>query len=153
MKKMKKYENGGLAAGEEKLMPKGSGVNKQTTKAQFAYGPDDEYDKKRNSRIADIEKEYRSEGREEGMRRQGKANLASMPVALMQRAGHFVGDKVDDLDAYASKKLGMAERGARKSGLRQGLKDEGYKAGGKVSSASKRADGCAVKGKTKGKMV
>lgn len=28
-----------------------------------------------------------------------------------------------------------------------------YKAGGKVSSASKRADGCAVKGKTKGKIV
>ena len=27
------------------------------------------------------------------------------------------------------------------------------KAGGKVSSASKRADGCCVKGKTKGKMV
>ena len=28
-----------------------------------------------------------------------------------------------------------------------------YKAGGSVSSASKRADGCAVKGKTRGKMV
>lgn len=28
-----------------------------------------------------------------------------------------------------------------------------FKKGGKVSSASKRADGCAVKGKTKGKMV
>jgi hypothetical protein len=28
-----------------------------------------------------------------------------------------------------------------------------YKAGGKVSSASKRADGCAVKGKTKGRIV
>jgi hypothetical protein len=28
-----------------------------------------------------------------------------------------------------------------------------YKSGGKVSSASKRADGCAVKGKTKGRMV
>ena len=28
-----------------------------------------------------------------------------------------------------------------------------YKTGGKVSSASKRADGCAIKGKTKGKMV
>jgi hypothetical protein len=28
-----------------------------------------------------------------------------------------------------------------------------YKAGGKVSSASKRADGCCVKGKTKGRMV
>jgi hypothetical protein len=31
--------------------------------------------------------------------------------------------------------------------------DAGYKKGGKVSSASKRADGCAVKGKTKGRMV
>ena len=29
----------------------------------------------------------------------------------------------------------------------------GMKKGGKVSSASKRADGCAVKGKTKGKIV
>ena len=28
-----------------------------------------------------------------------------------------------------------------------------YKAGGQVSSASKRADGCAVKGKTRGRMV
>jgi hypothetical protein len=28
-----------------------------------------------------------------------------------------------------------------------------YKAGGKVSSASSRADGCAVKGKTKGRML
>jgi hypothetical protein len=29
----------------------------------------------------------------------------------------------------------------------------GMKTGGKVSSASKRADGCAVRGKTKGKIV
>jgi len=29
----------------------------------------------------------------------------------------------------------------------------GLKAGGKVSSASKRADGCAQRGKTKGRMV
>ena len=29
----------------------------------------------------------------------------------------------------------------------------GMKKGGKVSSASKRADGCAIRGKTKGKMV
>ena len=30
---------------------------------------------------------------------------------------------------------------------------KGYKKGGKVSSASKRADGCAQRGKTKGRMV
>ena len=29
----------------------------------------------------------------------------------------------------------------------------GMKAGGKVSSASKRADGCAVRGKTKGRII
>jgi len=32
-------------------------------------------------------------------------------------------------------------------------KKVGMKKGGKVSSASKRADGCATKGKTRGKMV
>lgn len=32
-------------------------------------------------------------------------------------------------------------------------KDMGFKSGGKVSSASRRADGCASKGKTRGKMV
>jgi len=31
--------------------------------------------------------------------------------------------------------------------------DENYKKGGKVSSASKRADGCATKGKTKGRII
>jgi hypothetical protein len=37
----------------------------------------------------------------------------------------------------------------------RGLGPGGMKEGGKVktSSASKRADGCAIKGKTKGKMV
>lgn len=33
------------------------------------------------------------------------------------------------------------------------IKKPSYKAGGKVSSASSRADGCAQRGKTKGKMV
>ena len=33
------------------------------------------------------------------------------------------------------------------------LSRRAYKKGGKVSSASSRADGCAVKGKTKGRMV
>ena len=31
--------------------------------------------------------------------------------------------------------------------------DKPFKAGGKISSASKRADGCAIKGKTKGRMI
>ena len=35
----------------------------------------------------------------------------------------------------------------------QAAKQPGMKKGGKASSASKRADGCAVKGKTRGRIV
>ena len=74
------------------------------------------------------------------------------------------------LPALASGKFGDENRGFA-MGLLPGLmykrdrkddkKDDanpaatqpGMKKGGKVSSASKRADGCAVKGKTKGRMV
>ena len=53
-----------------------------------------------------------------------------------------------------------AAKGLRNYGrmYKQGLgmkpsTDYEYKKGGKISSASKRADGCCIKGKTKGKMV
>ena len=36
---------------------------------------------------------------------------------------------------------------------RKKISDMGYKKGGPVGSASKRADGCCIKGKTRGKMV
>ena len=36
---------------------------------------------------------------------------------------------------------------------RKKIADMGYKAGGSVGSASKRADGCAQRGKTKGRMI
>ena len=35
----------------------------------------------------------------------------------------------------------------------EAYKDAGFKRGGSVSSASKRADGCAIKGKTKGRIL
>ena len=36
---------------------------------------------------------------------------------------------------------------------RKKISDMGYAKGGSVGSASKRADGCCIKGKTRGKMV
>ena len=45
---------------------------------------------------------------------------------------------------------------AARKGMEEGRMDAmgtAYKKGGSVSSASKRADGCATKGKTKGKMI
>jgi hypothetical protein len=47
-----------------------------------------------------------------------------------------------------------AAREAREvDGMRSGGRVKKYASGGSVSSASKRADGCAVKGKTRGKFV
>lgn len=53
--------------------------------------------------------------------------------------------------SVGSGKSGGGGAGGDFSGMK-GL-DKPFKAGGKVSSASKRADGCAIKGKTKGRMV
>jgi hypothetical protein len=46
-----------------------------------------------------------------------------------------------------------AKRDAKDARDRKKISDMGYKSGGKVSSASSRADGCATKGKTKGTMI
>lgn len=78
-----------------------------------------------------------------------------------EKAAKKVRDKLDETKENLETK---AEGMALKSGLigkkySQEYEDEkrresrGMKEGGKVSSASKRADGCAVRGKTKGKMV
>ena len=54
---------------------------------------------------------------------------------------------------------GFGQPIARVPGMKKGgsvknkTSSKTYKSGGSVSSASKRADGCAVKGKTRGKMV
>lgn len=46
-----------------------------------------------------------------------------------------------------------AKQDAKDAADRKKISDMGYKKGGSVSSASKRADGCCTKGKTRGKMV
>ncbi len=74
--------------------------------------------------------------------------------------GMSTGDYFSDLDEAQDKaaQMNADERRKAKSEERkpvvEGLKKAvGMKSGGKVSSASKRADGCAVRGKTKGRMV
>jgi len=52
----------------------------------------------------------------------------------------------------AKKRSDSVERKANK-GENTNAAGDSYKKGGKVSSASKRADGCCVKGKTRGRMV
>jgi hypothetical protein len=53
-----------------------------------------------------------------------------------------------------SKSLTNTEYAPEKKDPRDAVRGQrGYAAGGKVSSASSRADGCATKGKTKGTMI
>ena len=54
----------------------------------------------------------------------------------------------ETLDKGLAKAAGKTEKGILNTRL-----SKDYKKGGSVSSASKRADGCAVKGKTKGRIV
>ena len=53
-----------------------------------------------------------------------------------------------NFDAIQEARQDAADANARKK-----ISDMGYKKGGSVGSASKRADGCCIKGKTRGKMV
>ena len=52
---------------------------------------------------------------------------------------------------YAAKDAKLTD--TIKSGVKKVRGMLGLKSGGSVSSASKRADGCAIKGKTRGRMV
>ena len=57
-------------------------------------------------------------------------------------------------DAAYTKSLTTTEYAPMKKDPRDAVRGQkGYAKGGKVSSASSRADGCAVKGKTRGTMI
>jgi hypothetical protein len=64
-------------------------------------------------------------------------------------------DKARDFVKQGKAAFGPSGGGGGGGGMPKMNRDitKNYKAGGKVSSASKRADGCAVKGKTKGRIV
>lgn len=76
------------------------------------------------------------------------AVIADNPKILqgMGLVGNLAYNKIEDREERKRREAEMA-------GGAPAVPQPGMKKGGKVSSASKRADGCAVKGKTRGKMV
>ena len=57
-------------------------------------------------------------------------------------------------EPFAARKAATAERMSKSRSGKLGTQGVyGMKAGGSVSSASRRGDGCAIRGKTKGRMV
>jgi len=113
---------------------------------------------------------YRSQVEETGMtpeeRSEAVGNLA-LGAAAMLPAGRVVrglktakrrydiGKRVDAMTEPQQKTAFLrAAREAREvDGMRRGGSVKKYAGGGSVSSASKRADGCAQRGKTRGKFV
>ena len=79
---------------------------------------------------------------------QEKDEAKAMQVAQAQA-------QAKEAESKAMQKQKMAAKARvprpQQAGTEGGYK--GYAKGGKVSSASKRADGCAIKGKTKGRMI
>jgi hypothetical protein len=93
-----------------------------------------------------------------------KVGVTALGVPAAMMAGEMISDlregqvsksertsKRDEDKKRLKDKMGKDEpTGSGKESL---SKERNYKKGGMVSSASKRADGCAVRGKTKGRMV
>jgi hypothetical protein len=79
-----------------------------------------------------------------------------VPEKKYDEMGMYVPEKkYDGMGMYVpTKKTAGSKSSTEAPDLHKLVKQStGMKSGGKVSSASKRADGCAVRGKTKGKMV
>jgi hypothetical protein len=85
-----------------------------------------------------------------GMLGVGPALVADNPKLLqgMGLVGNLAYNKIEDRE---EKKRREAQAGMVPG--QGGQAPMPMKKGGKVSSASKRADGCAIKGKTRGRMV
>lgn len=78
--------------------------------------------------------------------REAAAGMKREAAAEVKRESRGVDKSGTDKAREAAKVIADDEKYTKKTA------DQGYAKGGKVSSASSRADGCCVKGKTRGKM-
>jgi len=99
----------------------------------------------------------------------GGAGLMSGPIKVASLTGEKELERRDAKKREADAEMKRESRGvakpanfdaieeskqdAKDAADRKKISDMGYKKGGSVGSASKRADGCCIKGKTRGKMV
>jgi hypothetical protein len=84
-----------------------------------------------------------------GLGKRIKENVMGTPEQNEKAKKEMAEQDVKNPDTTQAKVNRMLKPKEKKAGG----KISSYKSGGSVSSASKRADGCATKGKTKGRMV
>ena len=92
--------------------------------------------------------------KEGGMSEEDKKMFGEKETDLPPPKGFKTKYKTKDQMTEEEKKVLTKPMGKKKGGkVGMGMTKNNYKKGGKVSSCSKRADGCAIKGKTKGRMI
>lgn len=79
----------------------------------------------------------------------GAGTVAAIPIAA--QLGNDMAEQVRETPETRERK--ESERLQKQYEEQDKQEGQKMRSGGKVSSASKRADGCAIRGKTKGKMV
>jgi hypothetical protein len=135
--KMKKYEGGGNVSESTREETRDAFKKRQEAKAEFEQMKKDRLASKvYNEKAAKYQKELELDPPN------------TNPVGYnIRKFEDKVGDKVRSVGKFfgSNKMTSLDDEAQMKA--RQDIK--GYKAGGKVSSASKRADGCAIRGKTR----
>ena len=95
----------------------------------------------------------------EELRKKDRQEKARKQLEKDESFGQKASDTISDIGSFLSRSKGAGQNlsgsatEARKRRVEEAKKEIGMKRGGKVPSASKRADGCAVRGKTRGRMV
>ena len=90
-----------------------------------------------------------------GMRNKRKQDLQNIESGLQASGGRYGGRQgkyIQELDPMFTERAGFEQGPMRKGGKVKAKPAKKYASGGSVSSASKRADGIAKKGKTKGRI-
>jgi hypothetical protein len=97
----------------------------------------------------------------EDLRKQERQEKTRKQLEKDESFGQKASDAISDIGSLLMRSKGVGQNlpapgsatEARKRRVEEAKKELGMKKGGKVSSASKRADGCAQRGKTRGRMV
>jgi hypothetical protein len=99
--------------------------------------------------VGDAVKKNLEQGAKEHEAPKPRMNLGKLPGKSAAKQLGVENASDAELDAAAK----YMRKGYSKEDVKDMYKQKAFKSGGSVSSASKRADGCATKGKTRGKMV
>jgi hypothetical protein len=155
-KKMKRYEEGGEVEFETKQGPNKSigddvraramaSINKETAEDNDPYGAT-----KKSAPKAASKATPKADSKPYSPKFQPESDREENSAWMRQFRKDEAEAKAKAATKTESKPTSVAKTGEEKSGFQQKMaKVLGRKAGGKVSSASSRADGCAVRGKTR----